>query len=756
MNSSVRFRPEQAAIIDSYRGGKLGISAVPGSGKTFTLSHLAARLVEELAGQGLIDGVDRQEVLVVTFTNSAVNSFRNRISSILQDERRLLPYIGYRVRTLHGLAHDIVRERPSLVGLSEDFQIIDERVSEQIIGEISRSLLNRYQVLFDSFLAAGLEENRVRFVKRELLPGLAAQLALQFIKNAKNYRQDPVSLDEAFEQYRGELPLVEFGLSVYQDYQRSLGYRGAVDFDDLVRLAIRALHEDPGYCARLQARWPYVLEDEAQDSSQLQEEMLRLLSREQNWVRVGDPNQAINTTFTTADPRFLRAFLAEPGVERHELHMSGRSALPIIDLANRLVMWAGREHPVSALRDAFLEQFITPAPSDDPRPNPPAEANSVYIHARPGENVTPETELSLVAGNLERFLEQHRGTHTVAVLAPENSRGYKMAEILTERGIECEEMLRSTNATRQAATKVRHVLAYLAHPLNARLLSEVYTGVWCSLSWARLEQSDERVAVVVRALMGCREPERFLWPRVDADWLDEVDAFGQDRELREDLEAFRSQLALWLRAAVLPVDQVILTLVQDLFADPSDIALGHKMAVVMRGFAQANPGWRLPEFVEELRQIGDNQRKFIGFEDVEQGYEPEPGRVTVATMHAAKGLEWDRVYLLGVSNYGFPSAQAYDNYLAEYWYVRDNLNLEAEALAQLAALRLDQSYVEGLASEQARLDYAAERLRLLYVGITRARRHLMITWNMGRYWQREDSRNRPALPLMALWEHTQR
>ena len=48
---------------------------------------------------------------------------------------------------------------------------------------------------------------------------------------------------------------------------------------------------------------------------------------------------------------------------------------------------------------------------------------------------------------------------------------------------------------------------------------------------------------------------------------------------------------------------------------------------------------------------------WLGFDDVEQGYEATPGKVTIATMHAAKGLEWDRVYLMAVSNYGFPSAQ---------------------------------------------------------------------------------------------------
>jgi DNA helicase-2/ATP-dependent DNA helicase PcrA len=115
--AGVRLRPEQEDIVLRYAGGQVGIAAVPGSGKTFTLAHLAARLIRD---QRL--SID-QEILVVTFTNSAVNSFQARIAHILRDQYGLVPFVGHRVRTLHGLAHDIVRERPALVGLAEDFSV---------------------------------------------------------------------------------------------------------------------------------------------------------------------------------------------------------------------------------------------------------------------------------------------------------------------------------------------------------------------------------------------------------------------------------------------------------------------------------------------------------------------------------------------------------------------------------------------------------------------------------------------------------
>jgi DNA helicase-2/ATP-dependent DNA helicase PcrA len=159
--------------------------------------------------------------------------------------------------------------------------------------------------------------------------------------------------------------------------------------------------------------------------------------------------------------------------------------------------------------------------------------------------------------------------------------------------------------------------------------------------------------------------------------------------------------------------------------------------------------------VPELNDIARNQRKFIGFSGDDLGFDPDAhkGQVVVATMHKAKGLEWDRVYLMSVNDYDFPSAAPGDKFVSEKWFLRDGLNLEAEALAQLkAALSASEFdyYEEGVPSRRARLYYARERLRLLYVGLTRARKELIVTWNTGRRGEAT-----PALALAALqgwWE----
>jgi DNA helicase-2/ATP-dependent DNA helicase PcrA len=194
----------------------------------------------------------------------------------------------------------------------------------------------------------------------------------------------------------------------------------------------------------------------------------------------------------------------------------------------------------------------------------------------------------------------------------------------------------------------------------------------------------------------------------------------------------------------------MLTIAADIFHEPAELALAHKLALVMRQMADENPAWRLPELTPSLLEIARNERRFVGFSEDDSGFDPNQykGIVIVSTMHKAKGLEWDRVYLLSVNDYDFPSGQESDSFISERWFVRDRLNLEAEALQQLGVAQSSseyESYQEGGATAKARLDYVSERLRLLYVGITRARRELIITWNTGRRGSAG-----PALPLVAL------
>ncbi len=142
-------RPSQQQIL-RYTGGHLGIAAVPGAGKTHILSALAAQIIHNNQLQ------DRQEVLIVTLVNSAVDNFEARIKKFFENPIQAL--YKYRVRTLHGLAHDIVREKPARVGLEERFSIIDEREAEFIRRESVNAWLATHPDFLDDYLDAALDD----------------------------------------------------------------------------------------------------------------------------------------------------------------------------------------------------------------------------------------------------------------------------------------------------------------------------------------------------------------------------------------------------------------------------------------------------------------------------------------------------------------------------------------------------------------------------------------------------------------------
>jgi DNA helicase-2/ATP-dependent DNA helicase PcrA len=261
----------------------------------------------------------------------------------------------------------------------------------------------------------------------------------------------------------------------------------------------------------------------------------------------------------------------------------------------------------------------------------------------------------------------------------------------------------------------------------------------------------EQIPTLLRKMV---DVENFIAPQNANDWLAGLSE-SEPVQVIEELTQFRVNVQRWLNAVTLPIDQLVLTLAQDVFSAVSDLALANKLALVMRAAADDHPDWRLPELTAELAVIAKNERRFIGFSDDDSGFDPEKhrGRVVVTTMHKAKGMEWDRVYLMSLNNYDFPSNQPNDRFISEKWFVRGGLDLAAESLAQLTALESTSEYdgyEEGAATMRSRLDYVKERLRLLYVGITRAKRDLIVTWNTGR--QGDATPSLAMSELMGWWE----
>ena len=730
-------RPKQQEVL-AYRQGYMGVAAVPGSGKTATLSCLAAKLLAET------DLDDGQEILIVTLVNSAVSNFTRQVNKYVRADG-LLPGFGYRVRTLHSLANDIVRQKPTAAGLDENYIIVDERESNEILADAVEAWIRKNPEAADTYLA--VEYRDKTYYRQHHWSQMVTETAGVFIRQAKDELLSPDDLHERLASEKDELLLARMCSDIYRDYERALAYRGAVDFQDLVRFALQVVCRDASYLASLRHKWVYILEDEAQDSSRLQKEILQSLAGEGgNWVRVGDPNQAIFETFTTADPEYLREFIDTETVIRRELPNSGRSTRSIQKLANYLIKWT-LQHPHQDIRERIPldTPYIQPTPKGDPQPNPKDSKWSVILEP---QAFTPAQETAAVVASCRRWLKEHPD-ETAAILAPRNARGAEIVNRLRGAEIPYVENLKNTSSTRAVIGSLTRVLEYLADPKDAKKLSRIYQV------WMRKNRDDREtlasIAEVMKGLRQIRHVEDYVAPRL-SDWLeDHLPAVNND-ELYDHLQDFRERIGGWLRAADLPIDQLILTVAGELFTDASDIATAYMAALHLARLSVTHPQMRLPEFAAELYDIATNRRKFAGLADDQSLFNlaEHKGKVTVTTIHKAKGMEWDRVYLISVNNYDFPSAESNDSFIGEKWFIRDKLNLSAEALAQLHALYRDETYHEGNATLAARINYAAERLRLLYVGITRARKELIITWNTGRRGDAVEAM--PLAALRTLWE----
>jgi DNA helicase-2/ATP-dependent DNA helicase PcrA len=736
-------RPAQRKILE-YRGGRMAVSAVPGSGKTFTLSILAGELIRNER----LNVAEGQQVLVVTYLNSSVETFRARIRQRLEEYG--LPLAGYDVRTLHSLALEILRVSAGGADGSEEGPVVlDEPQSLNLLAHATDSSIEANPRLWNELLTEDRPQARVRW--RHLLQTTARS----FIREAKNHRYTAEAIRRQIRiqistklgaddsslhggssgPYEADLHLALLHIlgAIYERYQSSLDRHGASDFDDLIWQAAELLSSRPDVCDAFRFRWPFVLEDEAQDSVPLQENLLSTLAGPAgNWVRVGDPNQAITSTFTSAHPRHFNAFMQVPGVVTLPLPNSGRCAPLIYGAANRLVNWVADDHPVREVQaNAFRRQEILPTPPGDAQPNPPDDEAEFTIRAYRHRE---DEELPTVARLATAYARQHP-EHTVAILTPTNDLGHKTADILDTLDAEYDNLLRGGSRVREIASALYWMLAIMADPLDRKALEGTYTSL-IDLEHAVVRSDGdvdhERIRAILRSV---HRPELLLYAGSNDQRIGALPAGIANENEIALIGRFADFISALFRYRPLAIDDMILSLSDDLFVadvqhDPNvseaDLATAYHLASAVRQWWDLQPEWRLPELAAQLSDIAEGRRRLRFGGPGDGGFSPQPGRITLATQHGAKGMEWDAVFLVGIDNRWIPSDLEGQFIGVEAMIGGDPA---AEANAQLHQLMVggDTFYPGRTATESAHIELIAERLRLLYVGITRARRFLHIS-----------------------------
>ena len=698
----------------NWEGGEMAVSAVPGAGKSHSLSVAAAIAI----AQNQLHS--RRQLVVVTYTRSAAANIKSKIRDRLKD--LMLPPGGFVVQTLHGLALNIANSRKELSGLDLDrVTIVVPNTGHRIIrGAVEKWIAEhpqQYQRLLEGVQFDGEETERLRrqsVLRTEVLPGLTNTV----VREAKSSGLLPEQLAELSQNSTDEYGILKIAAGLYQEYQQSMRSQDLVDYDDMILAALKVLEYSP-----MRMLWQNqvygVFEDEAQDSSPLQEKLISILAgsaeqRSPNLVRVGDPNQAINSTFTPADPIYFNWF-CETCKQQNSLttmNQAGRSSKIIIDSANFVVHWVNQEWS----RDKTLEELgslpfrrqnIIPVPANDPQPdaNPQPEGSGIVI-TNP-DDIYQTVEL---IGKKAIALLEADPQRNAAILVRENRQARFLAEQLAylqrDHEIDIYEVGESERYS-QIPAEILKLLQFIDRPHSPDNLK------------AALEVLQQRSLIPAQDLNAlATSPEQFLYPT------------PLHPKHKPQVEQARRYGVNLLRARMeLPQYQLIPFLGMTLKYTGSELAtvqkLSEKVSLQTKGRSS------LKASIETLEEIVTAEN-FEGVEEDNGDRYTRPNQITIITMHKAKGLDWDYVFIPFLHQDILPGQP----WIPNAGKFLGNFTLSEVARAQIRAV-VHHQYVAPKETPAIPLPIAAwqqavklkqaEEYRLLYVAMTRAKRLLWIS-----------------------------
>ncbi|HEY9665399.1 MAG TPA: ATP-dependent helicase [Coleofasciculaceae cyanobacterium] len=695
-------RRGQQSMTD-WQGGQLAVSAVPGAGKSTGMAVAAAFAIAHYQLHG------KRQLVVVTFTRSAAASIRTKIRNNLKELH--LPQNSFVVYTLHGLALNIATRHPDLSGLNlESATLVTPNQSHRLIRACVEQWIaanpRRYSILLEGRQFDGEETERLRrqsVLRTEVLP----EIAQIVIHEAKSSGLLPQDLWKLSEETPDPYDTLAIAAGLYEQYQNVTRSRNFIDYDDMILAALRVL--DDNAIRRLwQRQFFAVFEDEAQDSTPLQFKLLETLAADPddaaiplNLIRVGDPNQAINSTFTPADPVYFNRFCqtCEHQERLATMDQAGRSTRIVIDAANFVLNWVNNSQ-LTGTEQAFRPQMIRPVDAGDPQ----ADANPEPV-GRGLELYTPRDiyqTVELIGERVVELLTQNPG-HRAAVLVRENRQGTFVAQKLEylkrQHGIEVYDVAQSDRHSHVPA-EILALLQFIDRPHSPDYLKSA------------LEVLVKRQLIPTQDLNALATfPEQFLYPG------------PLDPQQTSSVKKARKYCSNLLRARLeLPHYQLISFLALTLNYDQSELATADKLAERIAKQTYANSSMNAT--LAALSEIVSSERfEPVETEDADSRY-LRAGQLTIITMHKAKGLDWDYVFLPFLHEDtlpGSPWVPTAAQFLGDF-------TLAEVARAQIRASLHDHPIPLAMqAWDQAGFLKTAEEFRLLYVAMTRAKRLLWMS-----------------------------
>lgn len=620
-------REDQKPVLD-YKQGQMAISAVPGAGKTTILLALIIKLLE--------NGINPENIFVLTYMESAARNFRERIKNVNQESSKL-PNIS----TIHGLALRILKDNSNFerMGLVSDFEICDDSQRATIIQRVANHLK--------------LKKNEVEEFDR----------AISIMKLGGGVLPESVS-DAKVKKF------IEF----YNLYSQALKENSLIDYDDMLLSSVRLLEENKDILEYYQELCQFIIEDEAQDSSAIQQRLITLLSaKHKNLIRCGDINQAITTTFSNADVEGFRKFIKTS--QSVEMNCSQRCCQDVWRLANRLVEWAENS---DNHQNSFYKIFMNPVEGRNP-------VSENAVRAIIMENSFAEK--NYILKQIKEILSSNPKA-TIGILLRSNYQVSSWLSFINDAGFKS--ISRSESLEQKVVYRV--IFAVLNMILNP-FENEVVATSYETLADAGFYKT--RLNAEIRAY-----ESPFILANVD--------------EMNLDLARFYWDAIYWLNFALLPIEELAIKIGLHYFTSEIEKSNVYLISTLIKRLATSNRNFEI--VLDKLSTLAKRPNlsgfKFFSEED-EASKEFLEGKIQIMTYHKSKGDEFDYVFLPEFTEKSLPLD-----------FAQMELKKNTDFMEQVREFNPNYKKKSEFDLKKVQI---AENLRLLYVAITRAKKRLTFT-----------------------------
>jgi DNA helicase-2/ATP-dependent DNA helicase PcrA len=520
------------------------------------------------------------------------------------------------------------------LGLTSDFEICDDtqrmKIIKNIEGKYSKSELDEFD------------------------------RAISVLKLQEGNINKPSS-DKKIEKFK----------SFYHAYQQKLDELNLIDYDDILLLSVKLLEENADILEYYQNISEYIIEDEAQDSSGIQQKLIGLLSgKYNNLIRCGDINQAITTTFSNADVEGFRNFIKNAD-KLVEMNYSQRCAQEVMDLANKTVIWGERFLP-----KAFFKSIMHGVEGKNP-----VSENAVVakIFEKSFE------EKNFILREIKNILTKDKDA-TIGILLRGNYQVANWTQFVNDAGFKS--ITRSESLGQKSVfNTIYSILKFLQSPFDNEVLTSVYEVLSTNGFYKpRLQLEIKKYDVPFITLNG--------------------DAF----EI-QDLAQFLWDMQYWLHSSTLPLEELVIRI--GLYYYTSEI---EKSNVYLIGtlIRKLNNNSNYDLTLERLDALSKRPSlsgfKFFSEEDDNNAIK---GKVQIMTLHKSKGDEFDYVFMPELSEKSLSMDV-------------EKSSIKSSTIFMEEIRGFNPSYK--VKSDLELKEFSAEEsMRLFYVAVTRAKKKLYIT-----------------------------